>query len=118
MPKGGNNWGYGSGGSKSTSSGTNSQVRRHSLSPLPIFLLSSDTISPGPLYSQPTSVLTYLTSQGNHWCTRSGESGGSGYHYSNTNGSYYYSNPDGSTYYNNGGGGSTYTAPNGNSYSK
>ncbi|KAJ7455309.1 hypothetical protein B0H11DRAFT_251627 [Mycena galericulata] len=32
-------------------------------------------------------------SQGNHWCNRE-SSAGSGYHYSNSDGSYYYSNPD------------------------
>ncbi len=41
-------------------------------------------------------------------------SGGSAYHYSNTNGSYYYKNDNGSTYYNpgsSGAGTTTYTAP-------
>ncbi|KAF8896120.1 hypothetical protein BD779DRAFT_562769 [Infundibulicybe gibba] len=33
-------------------------------------------------------------SQGNHYCSRQ-DSGGSGYHYSNTNESYYYQNTNG-----------------------
>ena len=54
-------------------------------------------------------------SQGNHYNTPGGtnSSGGSSYHYSNSNGSYYYANDNGSTYYNNGQGGSTYTSPSG-----
>ncbi|KIM40531.1 hypothetical protein M413DRAFT_445975 [Hebeloma cylindrosporum] len=52
-------------------------------------------------------------SQGNHYCSREGTNGGSGYHYSNTNGSYYYQNTNGSTYYNSGSGQSTYTSPSG-----
>ena len=71
--------------------------------------------------------------QGNHYCSREGTNGGSGYHYSNTyvkssdsgepeltvtivppsNGSYYYQNTNGSTYYNTGSGQSTYTSPSG-----
>ncbi|KZV61298.1 hypothetical protein PENSPDRAFT_593008 [Peniophora sp. CONT] len=54
-----------------------------------------------------------MNSQGNHYCARSYDNGGSGYHYSNSDGSYHYSNPNGSTYHNNGKGSSTYTAPNG-----
>jgi hypothetical protein len=63
--------------------------------------------------------------QGNHYCSREGTDGGSGYHYSNTyvsnicvlfihliwfsDGSYYYQNTDGSTYYNSGSGYAQYT---------
>mmetsp|Transcript_18452 Transcript_18452/g.34203 ORF Transcript_18452/g.34203 Transcript_18452/m.34203 type:complete len:109 (-) Transcript_18452:142-468(-) len=58
-------------------------------------------------------------SQGNNYNTPGGSnsSGGSSYHYSNSNGSYYYSNDNGSTYHNNGSGSSTYTAPSGHSTS-
>mmetsp|Transcript_1935 Transcript_1935/g.2694 ORF Transcript_1935/g.2694 Transcript_1935/m.2694 type:complete len:95 (-) Transcript_1935:169-453(-) len=56
-------------------------------------------------------------SQGNHYNTPGGtnSSGGSSYHYSNSNGSYYYSNDNGSTYYNSGSGSATYTSPSGQS---
>ncbi|KAL7459187.1 hypothetical protein ACHAWC_011686 [Mediolabrus comicus] len=58
-------------------------------------------------------------SQGNHYNTPGGtnSSGGSSYHYSNSNGSYYYSNDNGSTYYNSGRGSATYTSPSGQSRS-
>ncbi len=57
-------------------------------------------------------------SQGNSYSTPGGtnSSGGSSYHYSNSNGSYYYANDNGSTYYNagsSGAGSTTYTAPSG-----
>ncbi|KAF8124807.1 hypothetical protein EV363DRAFT_1353677 [Boletus edulis] len=52
-------------------------------------------------------------SQGNHYCSRDHGSAGTGYHYSNTDGSYYYKNPDSSKYYNNGKGFSQYTSPSG-----
>ncbi|THG98248.1 hypothetical protein EW026_g3903 [Hermanssonia centrifuga] len=98
------NHGYGSNGYTVSSSGTNSQVIS-----LPGF----------PLGKQFTDRrITPNTSQGNHYCHRDSDSGSSGYHYSNSNGSYYYSNPNGSTYYNNGSGSSQYTAPDGNVYNK
>ncbi|KAF8905064.1 hypothetical protein CPB84DRAFT_1772319 [Gymnopilus junonius] len=52
-------------------------------------------------------------SQGNHYCSRQGNDGGSGYHYSNSNGSYYYQNTNGSKYYNDGNGSAKYTSPSG-----
>lgn len=102
-----------------TSSGTNSQVCYRPWTPF--------------------QINWFMTSQGNHYCSRDYSSGGSqpansnSYHYSNSNGnamsskssvsrpslirlvslgSYYYSNPNGSTYYNNGNGGSKYTSSN------
>ncbi|KAF8840921.1 hypothetical protein BDN67DRAFT_967841 [Paxillus ammoniavirescens] len=36
-------------------------------------------------------------SQGNHYCSCDYGSSGTGYHFSNTDGSYYYSNPNSST---------------------
>jgi len=56
-------------------------------------------------------------SQGNRYNTPGGtnSSGGSSYHYSNSNGSYYYSNDNGSKYYNSGSGSATYTSPSGQS---
>nr|GAT57363.1 predicted protein [Mycena chlorophos] len=59
---------------------------------------SSSSSSKGGEY---TVTGSGTNSSGNHYCNRE-YSNGSGYHYSNTNGSYYYSNPNGSTYYNNG----------------
>ncbi|KAI6013316.1 hypothetical protein PISMIDRAFT_677240 [Pisolithus microcarpus 441] len=55
-------------------------------------------------------------SSGNHWCSRDYGTSGTGYHYSNNDGSYYYSNPNGSTYYNTGDGYSQYTSPSGDVY--
>ncbi|KLT42543.1 hypothetical protein CC85DRAFT_285457 [Cutaneotrichosporon oleaginosum] len=48
--------------------------------------------------------ITYrgTNSQGNSYDNRVSDSGGRGYHYSNTNGSYYYQNTNGSQYYNSG----------------
>jgi hypothetical protein len=75
------------------------------------------------LSDQETSIAIIMprsgtNSQGNHYNTPGGtnSSGGSSYHYSNSNGSYYYANDNGSTYYNNGNGSSTYTTPSGNSH--
>lgn len=78
-----------------------------------------------------------LDSQGNHYCSRQGNDGGSGYHYSNTyvsnicvffvcliflfgcsDGSYYYQNTDGSKYYNSGDGYAQYTSPSGQTSKK
>ncbi|KAI0091128.1 hypothetical protein BDY19DRAFT_991708 [Irpex rosettiformis] len=55
-------------------------------------------------------------SSGNHWCSRSGDNGSSGYHYSNSDGGYYYNNPNGSTYYQSSKGSTTYTSPSGQVY--
>jgi len=59
-------------------------------------------------------------SQGNHYNTPGGtnSSGGSSYHYSNSDGSYYYANDNGSKYYSAPNGSSTYTAPSSSSGSK
>ncbi|GMH51067.1 hypothetical protein TrLO_g3554 [Triparma laevis f. longispina] len=56
-------------------------------------------------------------SRGNSYSTPGGRntSGGSSYHYFNTNGSYYYSNDNSSTYYNSGSGSATYAGPGGQS---
>jgi hypothetical protein len=75
---------------------------------------------------QTSTIVTIITmtrsgtnSQGNHYNTPGGtnSSGGSSYHYSNSNGSYYYANDNGSTYYNSGSGSSTYTSPSGSTTS-
>uniref|UniRef100_A0A8H7Y2S5 Uncharacterized protein n=1 Tax=Psilocybe cubensis TaxID=181762 RepID=A0A8H7Y2S5_PSICU len=88
-----------------TGSGTNSQVR----------IFDSFVASPAlPSTNKGSSFF----SKGNHYCSRQGNDGGSGYHYSNTNGSYYYANTNGSTYYNSGKGSSTYTSPSGYTVSK
>ena len=49
--------------------------------------------------------------QGNNYSTPGGtnSSGGSSYHYSNSNGSYYYANDNGSTYHHSASGANTYT---------
>ena len=95
---------------------------------------------PGPSLNFPSPQASCSDGcfQGNHYCSRdySSSSGGSGYHYSNSNGevaspaedccraviklikgmnvgSYYYSNPSGSTYYNSGTGYSQYNSGGG-----
>ncbi|KAJ7678964.1 hypothetical protein DFH06DRAFT_1315927 [Mycena polygramma] len=69
----------------------------------------SNSASQGTPYTVTSSG---TNSQGNRYTHRE-YSTGSGYHYSNKDGSYYYRNPNGSTYHNDGKGGSTYTTPSG-----
>ena len=66
------------------------------------------------LFTHPFQI-SGTNSQGNSYNTPGGSnsSGGSSYHYSNTNGGYYYANDNGSTYYSSPSGTSTYTSPSG-----